>query len=172
MNDVDNPSGAAAETPDASVEQPGLADPARLQQERDEYYDRLLRTTAEFDNYRKRVERDRREAGDRAAAAVFEELLPIIDDFERALAAEADPSAEPYRKGVEIIYRQLLDLLKRRGVTAMDVMGTDFDPHFHQAVAYEPSPGRREGEVIEEMRRGYLMGDRLLRPAMVKVARA
>ena len=74
--------------------------------------------------------------------------------------------------GVEIIYKQLADLLTRRGVTVLEVLGTDFDPHLHQAVAYEPSPGAREGEVIEEMRRGYKLGDRLLRPAMVKVAKA
>jgi molecular chaperone GrpE len=169
MNDVDNPAGAAAGT-DAAAEPP--VDPAQLQQERDDYYDRLLRLTAEFDNYRKRVERDRREAGDRASAAIFEHLLPIVDDFERALAAEADPAAEPYRRGVELIYRQLLDLLGRYGVTPLEVIGVDFDPHLHEAVAYGPAPGRREGEIVEEVRRGYKMGDRLLRPAMVKVARA
>jgi len=167
MNEVDNPAGAET---DAALERP--ADPAQLQQERDDYYDRLLRLTAEFDNYRKRVERDRRESGERASAAVFEQLLPIVDDFERALAAETDSAAEPYRKGVELIYRQLLELLGRYGVTPLDVIGADFDPHLHEAVAYGPSPGRREGEIVEEVRRGYKMGDRLLRPAMVKVARA
>ena len=95
-----------------------------------------------------------------------------MDDFERALAADAGPGAESYRKGVEIIYKQLADLLTRRGVTVLEVLGADFDPHLHQAVAYEPSPGARDGEVIEEMRRGYKLGDRLLRPAMVKVAKA
>jgi molecular chaperone GrpE len=161
-------------TPDAEAGDHGAAvvDPARLKQERDDYYDRLLRLTAEFDNYRKRVERERRETVERAAVSMIEELLPIVDDFERALGAEAGPDAESYRKGVEIIYKQLADLLTRRGVTAIETQGADFDPYLHQAVAYEPAPGAREGEVIEELRRGYKLGDRLLRPAMVKVAKA
>jgi molecular chaperone GrpE len=169
MNDVDNTTGAAAES-ETPVQTP--ADAARIQQERDDYYDRLLRLTAEFDNYRKRVDRERRESGERVSAAVFEQLLPIVDDFERALAAEPDPAAEPFRTGVEIIYRQLMDLFNRHGVKPIEVIGADFDPHLHEAVAYEPAPGRRDGEIVEEMRRGYRLGDRLLRPAMVKVARA
>ena len=169
MNEVDNPAGATAGA-DAAADQP--VDPAQLQKERDDYYDRLLGLTAEFDNYRKRVERDRREAGERASAAVFEHLLPTIDDFERALSAEADPAAEPYRKGVELIYRQMLDFLKKRGVTPIEALGADFDPNFHQAVIHETSDAHREGEVMEELQRGYMLGDRLLRPAMVKVAKA
>jgi molecular chaperone GrpE len=162
-------------SPDPDAAQPDDAVDDRLAQvtrERDEYYDRVLRLTAEFDNYRKRIERERRETGERAAASLLEELLPIVDDLERALGAEAGPGAESYRKGVEIIYKQLVDLLTRRGVTVLDVLGDDFDPHVHQAVAHEPSPGAREGEVIDVMRRGYKLGDRLLRPAMVKVAKA
>jgi len=145
---------------------------AQLKRERDEYYDRVLRLTAEFDNYRKRMDRERRETSERAAASFMEALLPIVDALERALEADAGPGAESYRKGVEIIYKQLTEFLTRRGVTLMEVVGADFDPHIHQAVAYEPSPGAREGEVIEDMRRGYKLGDRLLRPAMVKVAKA
>jgi molecular chaperone GrpE len=159
--------------PEGTAEGGAQDDPlAEVRRQRDEYHDRMLRLTAEFDNYRKRVERERRETSERAAASLIEELLPIVDDLERALGAEAGPGAEAYRKGVEIIYKQLADLLTRRGVTIMEVLGADFDPHVHQAVAYEPSPGAREGEVIEEMRRGYKLGDRLLRPAMVKVAKA
>ena len=162
-------------TPDP--EPPGRATPPTIGSRRSRasgtsYYDRVLRLTAEFDNYRKRIERERRETGERAAASLIEELLPIVDDLERALGAEAGPGAESYRKGVEIIYKQLADLLTRRGVTVMDVLGNDFDPHVHQAVAHEESPGARDGEVIEELRRGYKLGDRLLRPAMVKVAKA
>jgi len=145
---------------------------ARLQKEREEIYDRYLRLTAEFDNYRKRVERDRRDANDRATASSVEDLLPIVDDFERALKVDAGPAAQAYRDGLELIYRRLLDLLSRRGVKPIEALGTDFDPHLHEAVAYEPSPGRRDGEVIEELSRGYRLGDRLLRPATVKVARA
>jgi molecular chaperone GrpE len=146
--------------------------PSELQRQRDEYYDRLLRKTAEFDNYRKRVERDRQALTETAAAGIIEELLPLIDDLERALKAEAGgEGVEAYRRGVELIHKQLSEVLRRRGVRAIDAIGADFDPHYHQAVSYEPAEGRREGEVIEEFRRGYMLGDRLLRPSMVKVAK-
>ena len=144
----------------------------QLRQERDENLERLLRVTAEFDNYRKRTERERREAWDRAAAAILEELLPIVDDFERALETDAGAAASAYREGVAIIHRQLMDFLARRGVKAIEAVGQDFDPRVHQAVTHEPAPGHRDGEVLEELRRGYMLGDRLLRPSMVKVAKA
>jgi molecular chaperone GrpE len=145
----------------------------KVVEEREQLRDRLLRTTAEFDNYRKRVDRDRREMADRAAEAVLTEILPIIDDLERALAAEdTGEGADAYRRGVELIHKQLLDLLTRRGVAPIDTAGATFDPHLHQAVSSEPSADHREGEIIEEFRRGYRLGDRLLRPAMVKVATA
>ncbi len=143
-----------------------------MRRERDEYYDRLLRKTAEFDNYRKRTDKERRELAQQVAGDVLETLLPIVDDFERALRVDAGTDAESYRKGVELIYRQLQDLLVRRGVKAIEAVGQQFDPQFHQAITYEASPGRADGEVIEEVRRGYMLGERLLRPAMVKVARA
>jgi molecular chaperone GrpE len=140
--------------------------------ERDEFYDRLLRKTAEFENYRKRVDRERRESAQYAAGDLLEALLPIVDDFERALRVEAGPDAAAYRQGVELIHKHLQDLLARRGVTPVETVGLPFDPHVHQAITYESSPGHAEGEVIEEVRRGYKLGDRLLRPAMVKVAKA
>ena len=143
-----------------------------LQKERDEFYDRLLRKTAEFDNFRKRVERDRREMIDWAAADVLGELIAIVDDFDRALAADAPPEAQAYKSGLELIQRQLAELLKKRGVTPIDALGADFDPHLHQAVAYEEVDGAREGEVVDVMAKGYKLGDRLLRPALVKVAKA
>lgn len=145
---------------------------ADLRRERDDFYDRLLRKTAEFDNYRKRVERERRELSEWAAAAVLSELVTIVDDFERALAAEVPPGAESYRTGLELIHRQLLELLRKRGVTTVETLGADFDPQVHEAVAYEETPGAREGEVVQELRKGYKLGERLLRPAMVKVAKA
>jgi len=142
------------------------------QRQRDDYYDRLLRKTAEFDNYRKRVERDRQSMAEAAAADLMRDLLPLVDDLERALKADAgSEGADAYRRGVELIQRQLLEILRRRGVTPIEALGSDFDPHIHQAVSYEPAPGRREGEVIEEFARGYRLGERLLRPSMVKVAK-
>ena len=106
-----------------------------------------------------------------AAIDFVQELLPVIDDFERALQADA-PGAESYRQGLEIIHRALMDMLRKRGVTPVDAVGTQFDPQVHQAVAYEDAPDRRDGEVMEQFTRGYRLGDKLVRPAMVKVAKA
>ncbi len=158
---------AEAPRPDA-VEDPALA----LQRERDDLYDRLLRKSAEFDNYRKRVERERRELGDRAAVGLLAELLPVVDDFDRALTLDVGDESSAYRKGIELIHSKLHDLLHKQGVRPIDALGADFDPNLHQAVVHEEAPGRREGEVIDELQRGYMLGDRLLRPAMVKVAKA
>ena len=158
---------------DSSATRDLASDPAAdLRREADDFRDRWLRKTAEFDNYRKRVERERREHADQAIVDLLESLLIVVDDFDRALTVEAGPEAEAYRKGVELIHAKFHDLLKRRGLTPIDALGADFDPNFHQAVMHESSPGHRDGEVIGELRKGYMLGDKLLRPAMVKVAKA
>ena len=160
------------DTTSETAEAPQDAGSDALQKERDDLYDRLLRKTAEFDNFRKRVERDRKEMIDWAAADVIGDLLSIVDDFDRALAAPAPPEAQSYKAGIELIQRQLAELLKKRGVATVEALGADFDPHLHQAVAYEEVAGAREGEVVGVMAKGYKLGDRLLRPALVKVAKA
>ena len=142
-----------------------------LQRERDDFYDRLLRKTAEFDNYKKRIERERREQSDETVVSLLLEFLSIVDDFERALAVEAAESAASYKKGIELIHQKLHNMLKKRGVRPIQALGADFDPNIHQAVMHEASAEHREGVVIGELQRGYMMGDRLLRPAMVKVAK-
>jgi molecular chaperone GrpE len=141
-----------------------------LRREKDSLQDRLLRTAAEFDNYRKRVERERRDLADYMKAEILAEILPIADNFERALQAPSSDT-DSLRKGVELIHKQMHDFLRKRGVTPIEALGADFDPNFHQAVIHETSPSHREGEVIEELQRGYMLGDKLLRPAMVKVAK-
>lgn len=157
----------------AAAEALTSAEPAEdLRRERDDYYDRWLRKTAEFDNYRKRIERERREQADQAVIDLLQELLLVIDDFDRALTVDAGTEIGAYRKGVEMISGKMRDLLKKYRVTPIESLGADFDPNVHQAVMHESSPEHREGEVIGELRRGYMMGDRLLRPAMVKVAKA
>ncbi len=162
---------ANVETSEATITDDDVS--TEIKQQREEYYNLLLRTTAEFDNYRKRVEKERRELAEYVAGDLLQELLPLVDDLERALSAELkNGGAEAYRKGVEIIHKQLLELLRKRGVTPIVSVSNDFDPHFHQAAVHENSPNHREGEVIEEFRRGYMLGDRLLRPSMVKVAKA
>lgn len=168
-NDLTDTAEAARGVTEADVPENGSD---AVQRERDELYDRLLRKTAEFDNFRKRVDRDRKEMIDWAAADVLADVITIADDFDRALAAPAPPEAMPYKAGLELIQKQLADMLKKRGVTTIDALGADFDPHHHQAVAYEEVPGAREGEVVGVLAKGYMLGDRLLRPAMVKVAKA
>ena len=168
-------SGEAATEAQPEQPDPSADDIAGLKRERDDYYDRLLRKTAEFDNYRKRTDRERLQLSEAAAADLLTELLPLVDDLERALKADVPADAargdHAIRKGVELIHRQLLDILRKRGVKPIEALGADFDPHYHMAVSHEPAEGRRDGEVVEEFRRGYMLGDRLLRPAMVKVAK-
>ncbi len=164
LSESSETAGAAVAAEELSVDE--------LQRQRDEYYDLLLRKTAEFDNFRKRTERERLALVQSASADLIAELLPLIDDLERALRAEAGADgSEAYRRGVELIHRQLGEILRKRGVRPIEAKGADFDPYYHQAVAYEPAEGHREGEVTEEFRRGYTIGDRLLRPSMVKVAK-
>lgn len=159
-------------------EDPSLDAPATsptldaVQRERDELRDRLLRTAAEFDNFRKRTERERREFAEWATADLLGDVLAVLDDFERALAVPSPPEARPYRDGMELVHRQLLDFIKKRGVVAIATEGQDFDPAVHQAVAHDEAPGARDGEILDELRRGYRLGERLLRPAMVRVAKA
>ena len=156
--------------PQAQDDAVEAVDVAALKADRDALQDRLLRTAAEFDNYRKRIDRERRDQFESAASSLLVEILPVVDNLERALQAPSGPEAAAFRAGVELIHRQLVDLLRKRGVTPIEALGADFDPRVHQAVSQESSATHRDGEVMEEMQRGYMLGDRLLRPAMVKVA--
>ena len=193
-DDSDLSDGPADERPATSAS--GGDDLTAALQEKEALQDRLLRTAAEFDNYRKRIDRERRELSEYAAADLLSDLLPVIDDLERALQASAQFSTQasahasgqaagqatgqtaptgdtdPYRQGVELILRQMIDILRKRGVKPIDAAGADFDPNFHQAVMHEVSSDHREGEVMQDLRRGYMLGERLLRPAMVKVAKS
>ena len=150
-----------------AVEEPAGAD---SRSEVDELKDRLLRKAAEFDNYRKRVDRDRAQAGVDAAALVLKALVPTLDNLERALRAEGGAGA--MREGVELTYRDFLAALQAQGVVVeAPAAGTRFDPSRHEALAHEPAPGFAEGDVVEVLRKGYSYRDRLLRPALVKVAK-
>ena len=165
---ADEPMTDAPDAPAASV----TTELDDVKHERDDYKDRWLRKSAEFDNYRKRVERERREQADQSVVDILQELLLVVDDFDRALTVDAGEGGGAYRKGVELIHGKLHDLLRREGVREMEVVGVDFDPNVHQAVMHESSAEHRDGEVIGELRKGYMLGERLLRPAMVKVAKA
>jgi molecular chaperone GrpE len=139
-----------------------------LRRERDDLQDQLLRRRAEFENYKKRVDRDRQQAGIDSVAGVLKALIPTIDNLDRALEA---PGGEGLRQGVELIRRELLALLDAQGVVRDDPKGERFDPERHQALAHEKAPGHEEGTVAEVFGKGYSYKDRLLRPALVKVAK-
>jgi molecular chaperone GrpE len=143
-----------------------------LAAERSALYDQLLRRQAEFENYRKRVERERADVFHRARADVLLEMIPILDNLERALVSleESEGDAEALRHGVELVHKQFNDALTKFGLQPVESVGCAFDPHLHEAVTMEASDQHQENTIIEEFQRGYKLGDRLLRPAKVKVA--
>lgn len=140
----------------------------RLQEEIAELKDRGARTLADFDNFRKRIDRERREERQYAAWDVLGELLAVVDNLERAL--ESDGRAEDLKTGVELIHRQLRNLMEKVGVRRVESLGLEFDPRFHEAVTRHEDPQVEAPTVCEELQAGYLMHDRLLRPSVVKVA--
>jgi molecular chaperone GrpE len=130
----------------------------------------LLRRQADFDNYRKRIEKERAEDAKRATARVMEGLIPVIDGFEHALAAHREAAYENYRKGFELIYKQLLDNVMRLGVERIDPLGKTFDPHLHQAMDRTETTEHADGTILQVFQPGYVFHGRVLRPAMVRVA--
>lgn len=143
-----------------------------LNTEKASLFDQLLRRQAEFENYRKRIERERNEIYQRGRDDVLLQLLPVVDNFERALSSleKSEGDAEALRDGVELIHKQFVDALSKFGLKAVEAVGQAFDPHVHEAVTTEATDKHKENTVIEEFQRGYKIGDRLLRPAKVKVA--
>ncbi|MEO6965808.1 MAG: nucleotide exchange factor GrpE [Acidobacteriaceae bacterium] len=160
-----NESAAAA----ATVDQPTLqAEVDRLQTERDQLFDRLARLQAEFDNYRKREARERAETRDYALINTVEQILPVLDNFQLALNAQG--SADQLRSGVELIVRQMGEILRSIGVQPIPTVETQFDPRVHEAIEMVERDDLPDHQVMEEVRRGYTLRDRLLRPALVRVA--
>ena len=146
------------------------AELAKLAADLDELRQTLLRRQADFDNYRKRVEKERFEDSKRATARVVEGLIPVIDGFEHALAAHREAEYENYRKGFELIYKQLLDHLAKLGVERLDPVGKPFDPHLHQAVDRAETKDHEDGTILQVFQPGYVFHGRVVRPAMVRVA--
>jgi molecular chaperone GrpE len=142
----------------------------KLQAEKKELYDRLLRRQAELENLRKRTQREREEFRQYAAEELVRALLPTLDSLERALKHRDASVPESFYEGMELICRELRDVLGRAGLTPIDTAGELFDPHIHQAVETVEAPERRDQEIVEELQRGYKLKHRLLRPAIVKVA--
>jgi molecular chaperone GrpE len=141
----------------------------KLKAERDSLLDRLARAQAEFENARRRASKEQQDFRDYATMDSLRSLLPVIDSFERALLAKSDPG--DFRSGVELIYKQLQDALAKQGVLAISAKGQPFDPRFHEAIEMVETSDAADHEVLEELQRGYKFRDRLLRPAMVKVAK-
>ncbi len=169
------------ETPPAADEQPAEVadDPVQehpvqedpvvaLAKERDDYLDALQRLKAEFDNYRKRVARDQRELAVRAHERLVKELVPVLDDLERALEAAAEHEEGKLEDGVRLVHRSLADALAKEGLTEIETGGS-FDPHTQEALLSQPSDAE-EGTVIQVLQKGYSLGDRVLRPARVIIS--
>jgi len=167
------PSAEVTEDPQASgKEEPRLehvSEIEKLRAERDALVERLARMQAEFDNARKRATKEQQDYRDYALADVLKALIPVLDSFDRAL--QTSPEKSEFHAGVELIQKQLQDALARIGVKPIDAKGEQFDPRYHEAIEMVDTENAKDHEVLEELQRGYKLKDRLLRPAMVKVAR-
>jgi molecular chaperone GrpE len=141
----------------------------KLKAERDSLLDRLARAQAEFENARRRASKEQQDFRDYATVDTVKSLLPVIDSFERALSVRSEPA--DFRSGVELIYKQLQDAMAKLGVRPIPAKGEPFDPHVHEAIEMVETSDVADHEVLEELQRGYKLKDRLLRPAMVKVAK-
>jgi molecular chaperone GrpE len=169
----ENASAASEDTataPPNSTEIETSAANEKLKREMAALYDRLLRKQAELDNFRKRTQREKEEFRQIANESLVRDLLPVLDGFERALKQRDAAVPETFYEGMELIHRQLSDVLGRAGLEPMETVGELFDPHYHQAVETVEDPRRRDQEIVEELQRGYLFNRRLLRPAIVRVA--
>jgi molecular chaperone GrpE len=164
--------------PNEGGEEKGAADDAqrddseakKLASELEDIRQTLVRHQADFANYRKRADKENREASQRATARVIEQLIPVVDGFEHALAAHREAEYDNYRKGFELIYKQLVENLARLGAERIDPQGKPFDPHLHQAVDRAETKEHPDGAVLEVYQPGYVFHGRVLRPAMVRVA--
>ena len=146
-----------------------VVDPvAAAEQQRDEYLDALQRLKAEFDNYRKRVARDQQELVARASERMVRELVPVLEDLERALEAAAEHEEAKLEEGVRLVHRSLADALAKEGLAEIDTDGV-FDPHTQEALLSQPSEAD-EGTIIQVVQKGYTLGDRVLRPARVVIS--
>ncbi len=156
------------DTADTQTEEQPSCETLQLQTELDEMRENYLRQVAEFDNYRKRTAKEKEETYTYALAKCITEFLPVMDNFERALSCET--TDENYKKGVEMIYHQLGDMLKKMGVSEIAAEGEPFDPNLHNAVSQKEDPDFGESTVCQVFQKGYAIGDRIIRHAMVVVA--
>lgn len=142
----------------------------KLQQEKDELYNRLLRVQAEYDNFRKRTQKEKEADRKYKSQSVVTELLPVLDNFERALNVDVeDEASKGIFEGLQMVYRQMKDVLEKEGVEVIETEGEQFDPQIHQAVMQVEDDNYESNVVIQELQKGYRLKDRVIRPAMVKV---
>ncbi|HEY3105885.1 MAG TPA: nucleotide exchange factor GrpE [Gaiellaceae bacterium] len=141
---------------------------AEVERERDEHLDDLKRVAAEFDNYRKRVARDQQSLAARAHERLVKELLPVLDDLERALQAAAEHEEAELEEGVRLVHRELQEALAKEGLVEIETNG-HFDPHVHEALLSQPSD-KDDGAILEVLQKGYRLGDRVVRPARVVIS--
>lgn len=143
----------------------------QLRAEVQEHQQRFLRSQADFDNFRRRTQKEKEELAKYASSKLITELLPVVDNLDRALAAaQENAEAESFSKGVDMIFRQLESVLASEGLTPMNAVGQPFNPEYHQAIMQVESDEFDEGIVVEEVQKGYMLKDKVLRPAMVKVS--
>jgi molecular chaperone GrpE len=167
--DVDEPTEVSEDVLASEEIRQFEADLASLQRERDEWLDTTRRLQADFENYRKRVVREQTALVERASESLIEQLLPVLDNFELALANLDDETDEKVRKGIELVYADLVGVLEKSGLERIDALGAAFDPNEHEAVLHDEGDG--EPVVAEVLRTGWKLKGRVLRPAMVKVTR-
>ena len=146
------------------------AEVGKLAKDLEDLRQTLLRRQADFDNYRKRVEKERADDSRRSTARVIESLIPVVDSFDQALASHREPEYANYRKGFELIHKQLIDNIAKLGAERVDPIGMTFDPHLHQAMDRTETADKDEGTILQVFQPGYVFHGRVLRPAMVRVA--
>lgn len=142
----------------------------KLATEKADLKNTLIRLQADFDNYRKRIDRERHQERHRGAEVLVENLLPVLDGFDRAISAHRDPAHDEYRQGFQLIRKQLFDVLSKQGLQKIETEGKRFDPHFHHAIERVETSDQPDDTVLEELQAGYVFHGKVLRPAMVRVA--
>ena len=141
---------------------------AEAESKTSEYKDSWLRSQAEFQNYRKRVERDNELTYVSLKGDIIKKILPVLDDLERALQNRS--AEDPWANGIELVARKFQNILESEGIKRIEAVGTEFDPNFHEAISHEPADGVQSGHVIGVVQNGYMIGERVVRPALVRVA--
>lgn len=154
---------------DVQEDEEKITELEQLQQEKDEIYDRMLRIQAEFDNFKRRTQKEKIAERKYKSQDLANELLPVLDNFERALQVENNDATSSIIEGITMVYQQLLDALKSQGIEEIDCVGKPFDPNLHHAVMQVEDEEQESNTVVEELQTGYMLEDRVLRPSMVKV---